>query len=118
MTTPGSDTDVTRRTWLAAERTWLAWWRTGIAVGAVAVAIGRVIPGLSGGRHWPYRVLGIGYGALSVAILLIGAYRQRRSADALRRGAFVELASPLVNGLTAVGIALSIGAMIVVISGL
>ncbi len=28
--------DVTRRTWLAAERTWLAWWRTGVGASAVA----------------------------------------------------------------------------------
>ncbi len=27
--TSPQNSDVTRRTWLAAERTWLAWWRTG-----------------------------------------------------------------------------------------
>ena len=41
--------DVTRRTWLAAERTWLAWWRSGVAVGAVALAVGRFLPGLEHG---------------------------------------------------------------------
>lgn len=38
--TPQSS-DVTRRTWLAAERTWLAWWRTGIGASAVAIGVGR-----------------------------------------------------------------------------
>ena len=64
--------DVSRRTWLAAERTWLAWWRTGIAVGAVAIAVGRFLPGLTHGVRWPFRVLGLGYGVLSIAILLVG----------------------------------------------
>jgi Domain of unknown function (DUF202) len=32
------DSDVTRRTRLAAERTWLAWWRSGIAASTAAVA--------------------------------------------------------------------------------
>jgi putative membrane protein len=108
--------DVTRRTWLAAERTWLAWWRSGVAVGAVALAVGRFLPELTHHARWPYRLLGIGYGVLSVAILLIGASRQRRSTGALRRGAFEELSSPLVSWLTAGAIALSVGAMILVVT--
>jgi len=47
---PHQDSDVTRRTWLAAERTWLAWWRSGVAVGAVALAVGRFLPGLAHGE--------------------------------------------------------------------
>ena len=35
--------DVTRRTWLAAERTWLAWWRTGIGASAVAIGVGQFL---------------------------------------------------------------------------
>lgn len=112
------DSDASRRTWLAVERTWLAWWRSGIAVGAVALAVGRFLPGLTGGARWPFRLLGIGYGVLSVAILLIGAVRQQRAASALRRGAFVELTSPLVAWLTAGGILLSTSAMIIVAAAL
>jgi inner membrane protein YidH len=106
--------DVTRRTWLAAERTWLAWWRSGIAVGAVAIAVGRFLPELTHGARWPYRVLGIGYGLLSVAVLLIGAHRQRRAGSALRRGSFEELMPPMVTWLTASAVLLSIGAMVLV----
>jgi uncharacterized membrane protein YidH (DUF202 family) len=112
------DSDVSRRTWLAAERTWLAWWRSGIGVGAVALAVGRFLPGLTGGARWPFRLLGIGYGLLSVAILLVGAVRQQHAAAALRRGGFAELTSPLVTWLTASGVVLSIVAMILVAAAL
>jgi putative membrane protein len=108
--------DVTRRTWLAAERTWLAWWRSGVAVGAVALAVGRLLPGLTHGKVWPYRVLGVGYGVLSVVVLLVGARRQHESAAALRRGEFNQLSSPLVAWLTAGAIALSVIATVLVLA--
>lgn len=110
--------DASRRTWLAAERTWLAWWRSGIAVGAVALAVGRFLPEVTKGAHWPFRVVGIAYGALSVVILVLGAVRQRRSSQALRRGEFEELTPALVTWLTAGAVALSIGAMALVVAEL
>jgi putative membrane protein len=100
-------TDVSRRTWLAAERTWLAWWRTGLGAAAVAVAIGRLLPGLARGPRWPFRLLGLGYGALAVAVLVAGAVRQQRTAEALRRGGYDPLSSPLVMWLTAAAVALA-----------
>jgi uncharacterized membrane protein YidH (DUF202 family) len=100
--------DVSRRTWLASERTWLAWWRTGVAVGAVGLAVGRFLPDLTHRARWPFRVLGIGYAVLSVAVLVIGAIRQQRAANALRRGSFEPLSSPLVGWLTAGAVALSL----------
>jgi hypothetical protein len=45
---------------------------------------------------------------LSVAVLILGAVRQRRSADALRRNSFSELSSPVVNWLTGAAILLSV----------
>jgi uncharacterized membrane protein YidH (DUF202 family) len=48
------DTDVTRRTYLAAERTWLAWWRSGIASATAAVAVGGVVPDLLDESHTLY----------------------------------------------------------------
>jgi putative membrane protein len=112
------DTDVTRRTWLAAERTWLAWWRSGVAVGAVAIAVGRLLPGLTHGARWPFRVLGLGYGLLSVLVLMVGAIRQRHTAEALRRGSFADLSSPLVTWLTALAILLSVVSMALVATAL
>ena len=106
--------DVKRRTWLAAERTWLAWWRTGLGAAAVAVGVGRLLPGLSDGARWPLRVLGIGYGLVAIAVLVIGAVRQRRVASALRRGSYEELSRSLVLWLTAAAVALSIATLVVI----
>ena len=106
--------DVTRRTWLAAERTWLAWWRTGIGAAALAIGIGRIVPFLTGGARWPFRLLGIAYGLLAVAVLLVGAVRQHRTANALRSYSYSELSSPLVMWLTAVAVALSVAAVALV----
>jgi putative membrane protein len=106
--------DVTRRTWLAAERTWLSWWRTGIASAAVGIAVGRLLPEVTHGARWPFRALGIAYGLLAVAVLLVGAVRQQRTAEALRRGSYDELSSPLVMWLTAVAVALSVGGVALV----
>ncbi len=111
-------TDVTRRTWLAAERTWLAWWRSGVAVGAAGLAVGRLLPDLTHGAHWPFQALGIGYGLLSVAVLVVGAVRQHRGSAALRRGSFEELSSPLVSLLTGGGVLLSITATVLIVANL
>ncbi|MBV8431409.1 MAG: DUF202 domain-containing protein [Solirubrobacterales bacterium] len=111
---PPAQSDVTRRTWLAAERTWLAWWRTGLAGAAVAIAVGRLVPGVTHGARWPFRVIGIGYGVLAVATLIAGAIRQRRTAEALRRGSYEELSSPLVAWLTAGAVVLSVGGIALV----
>lgn len=106
--------DVTRRTWLAAERTWLAWWRTGIASAAVGIAVGRILPEVTHGARWPFRLLGIAYGLLAVGVLVVGAVRQQRTAEALRRGSYDELSSPLVMWLTAAAVLLSVGGVVLV----
>ncbi len=109
----GAYGDVTRRTWLAAERTWLAWWRTGLAAAAVGMAVGRLLP-VTRHAHWPFAALGVGYGLLAVAILVLGATRQRRGAAALRRGGFDELSSGTVTALTFVTVLLSFITLILV----
>ena len=109
-----SAVDGTRRTALAAERTWLAWWRTGLGASAVAIGVGRILPGLAGGAHWPLTLLGIGYGLLAVAILIIGALRQNRVAAALRTGSYDELSSSLVWWLTVGTVVLSLGTLVAV----
>ena len=106
---PAQADDVTRRTWLAAERTWLAWWRTGLGAAAVAIAVGRLVPAATHGARWPFRAIGIGYGVLAIVALIAGAVRQRRTAEALRRGSYEALSSPLVSWLTAGAVALSLG---------
>jgi uncharacterized membrane protein YidH (DUF202 family) len=106
--------DVKRRTWLAAERTWLAWWRTGLGAAAVSIGVGRLLPGFAGGSRWPLELLGIGYGVVAIAVLVIGAVRERQVASALRRGSYEELSSPLVMWLTAAAVALSLATLVVI----
>jgi len=106
--------DASRRTSLAAERTWLAWWRTGIGATAVALAVGRILPDVSSGAHWSLRLLGIGYGILAVAVLLIGAARQNRMAAALRRGDYDEISSATVIWLTVAAVLLGLVTLAVV----
>jgi putative membrane protein len=106
--------DVKRRTWLAAERTWLAWWRTGLGAAAVSIGVGRLLPGLTGGSRWPLKVLGLGYGLVAIAVLVIGAIRQTQVAAALRRGSYEELSTPLVMWLTAAAVVLSIATLVVI----
>jgi putative membrane protein len=123
MTTPPDSaptqaTDVSRRTWMAAERTWLAWWRTGLGTTALAIAVGRLLPGLTKHAQWPYRALGIGYGVLAVVLLVLGAFRQQRIAQALRREDYAELSLPLVMWLTAAGVALSTLTLFVIVLAL
>ncbi len=93
----------------------MAWWRSGLTVAAVAIAVGRLLPGVTKGAHWPYRALGIAYALLAVLTLLVGAWRQYRASEALRRGAFDELTTTLVAWLTAAAVILS-GVTVVIIA--
>src|SRR4029453_11925344 len=78
--------DQARRTSMAAERTWLAWWRSALAASAGALAVGRLAPELLDVAPWPYVLLGCGYAALAVGLLLVGAQRQRQLERALWTG--------------------------------
>jgi hypothetical protein len=85
-----------------------------VAVGAVALAVGRLLPAVTHGARWPFRLLGIGYALLSVAILVVGATRQQRASAALRRGGFSELTSSLVAWLTSLAVFPSVAGMVLV----
>ena len=104
-----SDTDVTRRTQLAAERTWLAWWRTGIATIAAAVGVGGVVPALVGGSRIPYVVLGAGYAGLAIALFVVAGRRQNQVEQALDRGDFAVVSTGWVTGFTIAGTVLALG---------
>ena len=99
--------DSAEQTRLADERTWLAWFRTGLAAAAVAIAVGGVLPDLSTGVKWPYQLLGLGYGVLAAAILVLAAIRQRRFAEALQHGDPAPPLGPLVMWLTVAAVALT-----------
>jgi putative membrane protein len=113
---PPAELDQARRTSMAAERTWLAWWRTALAASVGALGVGRLAPELLGVATWPYIVLGCGYGALAVGLLVSGALRQRDLERALRTGGHVPLRFRTVAVFTGGGIALALMTVVLVLS--
>jgi putative membrane protein len=101
---------------MAAERTWLAWWRTALAASAGALAVGRLAPELLGVAAWPYLVLGCGYAALAIGLLLVGAKRQHDLERAMRAGEHVPLSFATVGVFTVGGIALALMTVVLVVA--
>jgi inner membrane protein YidH len=109
---PGADS----RTGMAAERTWLAWWRTALAASAGALAVGRLAPELLHVAPWPYIVLGCGYGGLAVALLLVGAARQRNLQRAVEEGEQAPLPFSIIVFFTLGGVALAVMTVVLVVA--
>ena len=114
--TPPAELDQARRTSMAAERTWLAWWRSSLAARVGALGVGRLAPELLDVAPWPYMVLGAGYAALAVGLLLAGAQRQRELEKALRTGGHVPLRFRTVAMFTVGGIFMAILTVVLVIA--
>lgn len=108
--------DATRRTHLANERTQLAWWRTGLTALAVALAIGRVVPEL-GGSHtrWPYTLVGAGFAAYGIGLIIYGNARSRQVMEALRTGRFSAASQGAIAALTGAGIALGLATLALIV---
>jgi putative membrane protein len=113
---PLAESDLGRRTSMAAERTWLAWWRTALAATAGSLAVGRLAPELLDVSRWPYVVLGTGYAVLAIGLLLIGAHRQRELQRALERDATAPLSFRLVSIFTAGGVLLALITVVLVVA--
>jgi putative membrane protein len=113
---PPSELDQARRTSMAAERTWLAWWRSALAATAGALAVGRFAPQLLDVAPWPYVLLGCGYAAIAVGLLLVGALRQRDLEHALRTGDHAPLSFRTVGAFTVAGVALTLMTIVLVIA--
>jgi putative membrane protein len=113
---PASELDQARRTSMAAERTWLAWWRSALAASAGALAVGRLAPDVLHVAPWPYILLGCGYAALAIGLLLVGAQRQRELEEALRTGGHMPLRFVTVSVFTAGGIVLAVMTVVLVIA--
>lgn len=105
-----------RRTLLAAERTYLAWLRTGLGAIGVALAVGRLVPVLLGGSHLPYALLGAGYGALGIFLIGYALWRARRISNALGANAAVTLDWWALALTTAMGLALAIATIVMVLA--
>jgi uncharacterized membrane protein YidH (DUF202 family) len=110
------DPGAQQRTGMAAERTWLAWWRSALVATAGALGVGRLAPRLLHVATWPYVLLGIGYAALAVALLVAGAYRHRSLQRAVTSGADTELGFWLVGVFTVGGVLLALCTVALVIA--
>ena len=106
--------DVWQRTSMAAERTWLAWWRTALTATAGALAVGRFAPQLLDVAPWPYMVLGFGYAALALALLVYGAHRQRALERSIVDGVYAPLPFVLVAAFTIGGVLLVAATVVLV----
>ena len=108
--------DVWQRTSMAAERTWLAWWWTALTATAGALAVGRFAPELLDVAPWPYVLLGCGYAALAVALLVFGARRQRELERSILQGVHAPLSFRLVTAFTIGGLVLAASTVVLVIA--
>jgi len=114
---PGKgDPGAASRTGMAAERTWLAWWRTALAATAGALAVGRLAPEVLHTAAAPYIVLGCGYAVLAIALLWVGAARQRNLQRAVEEGSSAPLPFALVAVFTLGGTALAFMTIVLVIA--
>ena len=103
---------------MAAERTWLAWWRSGLAATVGALGVGRLAPELLDVAAWPYILLGVGYAAVAVGLLIVGARRQRALEHALLTGGHAALQLRTVAVFTILGVVLALLTVVVVVARL
>lgn len=118
MPPPAEAEDAANRTGMAAERTWLAWWRTALAATAGALAVGRLAPDLLQVATWPYVVLGCGYAAIAIGLLLVGASRQRKLQRAVAAGEQAPLSFALIATFTLAGASLALLTIVLVVAQL
>jgi putative membrane protein len=104
-----------RRTWLAAERTYLAWLRTGLGALGLALAVGRLLPALVDADHVAFGLLGAGFAALGVFLLVLAAYRAQRTRAALAAGRPLPLDVWAIWAVTALSIVLAAATIILIL---
>jgi hypothetical protein len=66
---------------------------------------------------WPYVLLGCGYAAVAVVLVLAGGLRATRVRAALGEGSFRELDGRLVAAITVAGALLTVATFAVVVAG-
>ena len=107
--------DASRRTLLAVERTYLAWWRTGLTALAVSFAAGKLLPELTKGRKWPYEAIGVAFAVVGVGFIVQAYRRQREVEQALERGEWAPFDTRSALGFAAVGSALGLFTIVLLI---
>jgi putative membrane protein len=109
--------DATRRTRLANERTFLAWLRSALTAFAVAVGAGKIVPGVTDVTRWPFELLGAGFAATGVALIVYGAERFLGVERELAAGQFAPLRPRDVVVLAAVVGILGLGTLTAILVG-
>jgi putative membrane protein len=103
-----------RRTLLAAERTYLAWLRTGLGALGLALAVGRLLPALIDASQVAFGLLGAGYAALGIFVLVLAAYRAQRTRAALLAERPLPTDFWAIWVLSAVSIALALATIVLI----
>jgi putative membrane protein len=109
---PEPSVEDARRTHLANERTLLAWWRTGLAAFAVSIAVGRLAPALLHVSEAPFIALGIGYALLGLALVVVGARRDRSVHRQIASGRLEPVHIRVVWGVTAALLILGLATLV------
>ena len=78
--------------------------------------MGRFAPELLEVAAWPYILLGCGFAALAIGLLLVGAQRQRELEHALRTGGHAPLRFRTVGLFTVGGVALAVMTVVLVLA--
>ena len=107
--------DATRRTRLASERTYLAWLRGGLAAIAVGIGAGAVVPDVTEVTRWPFVVIGVGFVLMGVLMIGYGLRRHRALERALERGGYAPLDARAAAALAALGVALGLMTILVLL---
>ena len=110
------DPDAERRTRLANERTYLAWWRTALTAFAVSIGTGKLVPALTDEAPLPYTLLGTGFAALGLALVLGAFARQRAVERAVREGGFAQVGDAWLIVLSLTGLILGAGVIAVTVA--
>jgi inner membrane protein YidH len=110
--------DALRRTRLASERTYLAWWRTGLTAIAVGIGAGGIAPKLVGEAHWAYVLVGTGFAALGVGLLVYALRRQEAVDQALDEGRFAPPDTRVLLVLTAAAAILGVLTVVLLLASL
>jgi len=81
-----------------------------------ALAVGRLAPEVLHVAAWPYVVLGAGYAALAIGLLVTGARRQRELERAIDGRSLVPLSFHVETAFTVGGIVLALTTIVLVIA--
>jgi hypothetical protein len=82
---------------------------------AVAIGIGRLAPAVLHVSASPFMTLGVGFGLLGLALVVLGAWRDRTVGRQLAAGRFESLQGGIVSAITFALVVLGLGAVVLLV---